>query len=117
MVLLIILVFPTGELSFECKECSKVFENKKVLDNHLRVHVRQKLHKCDICNKSFGTRQILTRHKGTHTGTQKENLQVLLSHFPIYFFFLKFHAQSPFCTVLFLSLWVFNLFICMNYIL
>lgn len=59
---------PTHEKTYQCK-CGKSFILKAYLSTHLlRVHSREKLHKCLECAKSFSTKTALTVHRRSHTG-------------------------------------------------
>ena len=49
---------------YECDLCLKVFEEPKMLQNHVDfVHRGVKNHKCPFCEKSFGYDSTLRFHK------------------------------------------------------
>ena len=52
---------------YGCQLCSKVFNRKSLLENHIRRHFDYRPFKCTSCEKSFKTRQYLTGHiNGVH---------------------------------------------------
>ena len=57
----------TGEESFPCKQCGKVFTLKDDLKDHQRKsHPVQRQFHCDRCYKSFTKRSHLNEHKESH---------------------------------------------------
>lgn len=42
------------------------------LKRHVRIHYKDKPHKCPICQKSFAEMGSRTRHFKRHTGEQRE---------------------------------------------
>lgn len=53
---------------FVCKECSKSFDYKHVLQNHVRTHTGEKPFKCEACDKRFTRDHHLKTHMRLHTG-------------------------------------------------
>jgi len=52
---------------FQCQYCSKIFNRKALLENHIRRHFDYRPFKCTQCEKSFKTKQYLTGHiNGVH---------------------------------------------------
>ncbi|XP_065661538.1 zinc finger protein 92 isoform X5 [Hydra vulgaris] len=52
---------------YSCQLCSKLFNRKTLLENHIRRHFDYRPFKCNSCEKSFKTRQYLTGHiNGVH---------------------------------------------------
>lgn len=52
---------------FQCQYCSKLFNRKTLLENHIRRHFDYRPFKCTECDKSFKTKQYLTGHiNGVH---------------------------------------------------
>lgn len=52
---------------FQCQYCSKLFNRKTLLENHIRRHFDYRPFKCTQCDKSFKTKQYLTGHiNGVH---------------------------------------------------
>ncbi|KDR19219.1 zinc finger protein 468-like isoform X1 [Zootermopsis nevadensis] len=58
----------TGEKSYKCEECKRMFVRKEHLMRHFRTHTGEKPYKCDICNKFFSQNGTLKGHYRTHTG-------------------------------------------------
>lgn len=52
---------------FQCQYCSKIFNRKSLLENHIRRHFDYRPFKCNECDKAFKTKQYLTGHiNGVH---------------------------------------------------
>ena len=52
---------------FQCQYCSKLFNRKTLLENHIRRHFDYRPFKCTQCDKAFKTKQYLTGHiNGVH---------------------------------------------------
>ncbi|XP_040921049.1 zinc finger protein 37-like isoform X2 [Toxotes jaculatrix] len=58
----------TGENSFKCDTCGKIFKHKFTFIEHLRIHTGEKPNICDMCGKRFRSRTGLLMHRRTHTG-------------------------------------------------
>ncbi|XP_048480281.1 endothelial zinc finger protein induced by tumor necrosis factor alpha [Plutella xylostella] len=55
-----------------CPYCGKAFNNKKVLNNHVRVHTGEKPFQCGLCAASFAQQSTLTTHvRGFHMKLKK----------------------------------------------
>lgn len=46
-----------------CTVCQKPFNNRSMLQRHLRVHTGERPFPCDVCGKAFSQKEILLRHK------------------------------------------------------
>ncbi len=53
---------------FPCEICGKAFTTKGNLDDHKRIHTKEKPYSCNICENSFLISSELTFHKRIHTG-------------------------------------------------
>jgi KRAB domain-containing zinc finger protein len=51
-----------------CSVCSKVFDNEKLLDYHMRLHFGITPYSCQICDKKFGLRELYNVHYLNHLG-------------------------------------------------
>ena len=61
------------ENNFECKVCTKMFNNKHKLVRHKRIHTDKKQCKCKVCDKMFTRSSHLKSHERTHTGEKPYN--------------------------------------------
>lgn len=53
------------ERPFVCM-CSKAFEEKAALINHLTIRTRERPYGCNVCAKTYATRSEVIRHVKTH---------------------------------------------------
>ncbi|XP_069815662.1 zinc finger protein 271-like [Dendropsophus ebraccatus] len=60
---------------FPCSVCSKCFNQKHTLINHLRIHSGERPYPCPTCGKSFIQKQHLTKHVRLHTGERPYSCQ------------------------------------------
>uniref|UniRef100_A0A9J7WWR8 Gastrula zinc finger protein XlCGF57.1-like n=1 Tax=Cyprinus carpio carpio TaxID=630221 RepID=A0A9J7WWR8_CYPCA len=51
-----------------CHECGKCFTLKRNLNEHMKIHTREKLFTCDQCGKCFTKKSNLNKHVTIHTG-------------------------------------------------
>ena len=63
----------TGEKPFQCETCQRSFNQKSILNCHMRIHqeIREnpsKRFECDLCEYKATTKQSLVRHRLTHAG-------------------------------------------------
>ena len=56
----------TGQKSYVCIVCNKVFTDKDNFKRHKRVHTGEKIYSCTICNKLFAYSSGLSKHMQTH---------------------------------------------------
>ena len=47
----------------ECPECHAVFNQRLLLENHLKVHRKPKIFQCDFCCKKFNSCKNASRHR------------------------------------------------------
>lgn len=63
--------FQTKNNEFQCHLCSKLFQRKDKLNNHLLIHSGNRPFQCDLCPKRFITKCKLNDHQKRHYGEQK----------------------------------------------
>ena len=51
---------------FKCTYCTKTFDRRDVLNDHVRNHTGEKPFQCTVCNKKFTRGFVLLRHMRTH---------------------------------------------------
>ncbi|KAG4069733.1 hypothetical protein HA402_008571 [Bradysia odoriphaga] len=54
--------------TFPCTECDKQFNHKGHLEEHFRIHTREKPFTCKDCGFAFSQKGHLTAHQRTHSG-------------------------------------------------
>lgn len=54
------------DLQFECSFCRKKFLYFSLLQQHLRVHTKEKPFVCTLCNKAFTRQSSLKKHSVIH---------------------------------------------------
>ncbi|XP_077298944.1 uncharacterized protein LOC143920107 [Arctopsyche grandis] len=65
-----------------CDICSKSFNRKAKLSEHMSVHTGVKPLKCDICSKSFNIKYKLSEHMSVHSGVKPYKCDVCFKSFP-----------------------------------
>ena len=58
----------SGEETYKCETCGRVFGQLRYLNRHIRTHTGEKMHKCDICEKYFAWASECNRHMLIHSG-------------------------------------------------
>lgn len=58
----------TGENSYICSACDKVFQHKSTLVRHVKTHSGEKPFRCSVCEKCFTQKDSLKIHMRHHTG-------------------------------------------------
>ncbi|XP_060876933.1 gastrula zinc finger protein XlCGF26.1-like isoform X1 [Metopolophium dirhodum] len=53
----------------QCPYCGKQFRSVATLENHKRVHTREKPFACELCGKAFRTKGNLLEHKRVHNNS------------------------------------------------
>lgn len=66
----------TGEKSYKCDECNRLFGRKDHLKRHYLTHTGEKPYKCDICNRVFSQKGTLKAHYRVHTGEKPHSCSV-----------------------------------------
>lgn len=57
-----------SDVSFTCDECGRVFRDRRLFANHLKIHSGERPYKCEYCDKSFITQSDCKKHQRIHTG-------------------------------------------------
>lgn len=67
----------TGERPYKCPYCVKDFASKYTLTAHMKIHYdRKRPYECKECGKSFFSNQNLTQHERTHTAVKEYECDV-----------------------------------------
>ena len=53
--------------NFNCGMCGKSFDNRFLMQRHMKIHSREKDFQCKVCGKCFTYRHGLTTHMGVHS--------------------------------------------------
>ncbi|XP_031627841.1 zinc finger protein 883-like [Contarinia nasturtii] len=59
-----------------CVVCNKLFRDKRLLANHMRIHSGVKPYKCEYCEKSFITQSDCKKHTRIHTGEKPYQCEI-----------------------------------------
>lgn len=54
--------------SYECAECGKRFKSRGGLQQHSRIHVKERPYQCHFCPKRFTQKSHVDQHERIHTG-------------------------------------------------
>ncbi|XP_077391440.1 uncharacterized protein LOC144027628 [Festucalex cinctus] len=66
---------------FSCSECGKRFTRNHYLINHMKVHTGEKPFPCSVCGKTFSCKGNLSKHMMTHTGEKPFSCSVCTRRF------------------------------------
>lgn len=84
----------------KCPECNKTFADRRLLVNHLRIHLGVKPFKCDYCEKTFITKNDCKKHMRVHTGEKPYSCDICQKKFTFsnsYRIHMRNHAgEKPF---------------------
>ena len=61
---------------FECPLCKKLYVNKAVLKNHLKIHSNERPFACESCPKAFKDPSTLRHHTTVHTKEKKHTCTI-----------------------------------------
>lgn len=56
------------QTSFTCDECGRLFRDRRLFANHLKIHSGDRPYKCEHCDKAFITQSDCKKHLRIHTG-------------------------------------------------
>uniref|UniRef100_UPI00398EA8DD zinc finger protein 438 isoform X3 n=3 Tax=Pristiophorus japonicus TaxID=55135 RepID=UPI00398EA8DD len=85
-----------NEQAYKCNVCSRGFQLKHHLQDHLNIHSKSRPYCCRICHKAYGHSGSLSTHmKRCHSEVHRKKLMCcefcakLFGHIGVYFFHLK----------------------------
>ena len=73
----------SGEKTYNCKVCDKLFSNMGNLKVHLNVHSGEKPYQCKVCDKRFSQIGNLKAHLRVHSGEKTYNCKVCDKRFSV----------------------------------
>ena len=73
----------TGDKSYLCTQCGKIFKHRSSLQRHANIHIKgkmsnshmeEKIYKCQQCEKTFNSSSSLQKHTKTHRKEKSNKL-------------------------------------------
>lgn len=65
-----------GRVRYICRQCGKSSPHKSAHFEHLRVHTKKKIAKCELCGSEFTSRSSLARHMELHLDSPKYECEI-----------------------------------------
>ncbi|KAG7213198.1 hypothetical protein KM043_002512 [Ampulex compressa] len=82
-------------MTYECKECGKVFASKRYLATHVTTHTGIKPYTCNVCKKNFRTSHMRNTHLLTHSAERPHICDLCGQSFKRRYYMIEHRRKHP----------------------